>query len=42
MGCHVFVEKPMAESVAECNSMIERARKNLVLSVDHSDHCTIQ
>ncbi|HET6907324.1 MAG TPA: Gfo/Idh/MocA family oxidoreductase, partial [Rhodanobacteraceae bacterium] len=39
LGCHVFVEKPMAESVAECNAMIERARaKGLVLSVDHSDH----
>ena len=39
MGCHVFVEKPMAESVAECDAMIERAReRGLVLSVDHSDH----
>jgi len=39
LGCHVFVEKPMAESVAECDAMIERARnKGLVLSVDHSDH----
>ena len=39
MGCHVFVEKPMAESVAECDTMIDRAReKGLVLSVDHSDH----
>ena len=39
MGCHVFVEKPMADSVAECDAMIERAReKNLVLSTDHSDH----
>jgi predicted dehydrogenase/nucleoside-diphosphate-sugar epimerase len=38
MGSHVFVEKPMAESVAECDTMIERAReKGLVLSVDHSD-----
>lgn len=38
MGCHVFVEKPMADSVAECDAMIERARdKGLVLSVDHSD-----
>ncbi|MHA6203857.1 NAD-dependent epimerase/dehydratase family protein [Dyella soli] len=38
MGCHVFVEKPMAESVAECDAMIARAReKGLVLSVDHSD-----
>jgi 2-alkyl-3-oxoalkanoate reductase len=39
LGCHVFVEKPMAESVAECDAMIERAQaKGLVLSVDHSDH----
>ena len=38
LGCHVFGEKPMAESVAECDAMIERARaKGLVLSVDHSD-----
>ncbi|MEO5558590.1 MAG: NAD-dependent epimerase/dehydratase family protein [Dokdonella sp.] len=38
MGCHVLVEKPMAESVAECTTMIERAReRGLVLSVNHSD-----
>jgi len=38
MGCHVFVEKPMAESTAECDTMIAKARdKGLVLSVDHSD-----
>ncbi|WP_109124937.1 NAD-dependent epimerase/dehydratase family protein [Dyella sp. C11] len=38
MGCHVFVEKPMADSVAECDAMIAKAReKGLVLSVDHSD-----
>ena len=37
MGCHVLVEKPMAETVADCDRMIERAReKGLVLSVDHS------
>jgi predicted dehydrogenase/nucleoside-diphosphate-sugar epimerase len=37
MGCHVFVEKPMAESVADCDRMIQRAReKGLVLSVNHS------
>jgi predicted dehydrogenase/nucleoside-diphosphate-sugar epimerase len=37
MGCHVFVEKPMADSAAECDAMIERARqKDRVLSVNHS------
>jgi len=37
MGCHVFVEKPMAETTADCDRMIERAReKGLVLSVNHS------
>ena len=37
MGCHVFVEKPMAETVADCDRMIEQAkRKRLVLSVNHS------
>jgi 2-alkyl-3-oxoalkanoate reductase len=37
MGCHVFVEKPLAETVADCDRMIERAReKGLVLSVNHS------
>jgi predicted dehydrogenase/nucleoside-diphosphate-sugar epimerase len=38
LGCHVLVEKPMADSVAECDQMIARAReKGLVLSVNHSD-----
>jgi len=37
LGCHVFVEKPMAETVADCDRMIARAReKGLVLSVNHS------
>jgi 2-alkyl-3-oxoalkanoate reductase len=38
MGCHVLVEKPMADSVAECDAMIARAReRGVVLSVNHSD-----
>ena len=37
MGCHVFVEKPMAETVADCDRMIQKAaEKGLVLSVNHS------
>jgi len=37
MGCHVFVEKPMAESVGQCDEMIAQAREaGLVLSVNHS------
>lgn len=37
MGCHVFVEKPMAETVADCDRMIRRSRETgLVLSVNHS------
>jgi predicted dehydrogenase/nucleoside-diphosphate-sugar epimerase len=36
-GCHVFVEKPMAPTVAECDEMIEAARRaGRVLSVNHS------
>jgi 2-alkyl-3-oxoalkanoate reductase len=37
MGCHVFVEKPMAETVADCDRMIDHARRRrVVLSVNHS------
>lgn len=35
--CHVLVEKPMADTVADCERMIARAKeKNLMLSVNHS------
>ncbi|MET0813901.1 MAG: Gfo/Idh/MocA family oxidoreductase, partial [Pseudoxanthomonas sp.] len=38
MGCHVLVEKPMADSVADCETMIAKAReKRLLLGVNHSD-----
>ena len=38
LNCHVLVEKPMADSVAQCDAMIARAReKGLILSVNHSD-----
>jgi predicted dehydrogenase/nucleoside-diphosphate-sugar epimerase len=37
MGCHVFVEKPMAETATDCDRMIRAARqRGLVLSVNHS------
>lgn len=37
MGCHVFVEKPMASSAAECDRMIDAAiRSGRRLSVNHS------
>jgi len=38
LGCHVLVEKPMAETVAECDAMIAKAaERGLTLSVNHSD-----
>src|SRR6185312_13515662 len=36
-GCHVFVEKPMAQTADECDRMILRAQQaGRVLSVNHS------
>ena len=38
MGCHVLVEKPMADTVADCEAMIAKAaEKGLRLGVNHSD-----
>lgn len=38
MGCDVLVEKPMADSVAECEAMLATARETgRLLGVNHSD-----
>jgi 2-alkyl-3-oxoalkanoate reductase len=38
MGCGVLVEKPMADTAAECEAMIEKAQaRGLILGVNHSD-----
>ena len=38
MGAHVLVEKPMADSVAECEAMIAKSREcGRLLGVNHSD-----
>ena len=38
MGCGVLVEKPMADTIADCEAMVAKAReKGLILGVNHSD-----
>ena len=38
MGCHVLVEKPMADSAADCEVMLAKAKATgLTLGVNHSD-----
>jgi 2-alkyl-3-oxoalkanoate reductase len=38
MGCHVLVEKPMADSAADCEAMLAKAQATgLTLGVNHSD-----
>src|SRR3546814_17759811 len=37
-GCHVLVEKPMADSAADCEAMVAKSReKNVLMGVNHSD-----
>src|SRR3546814_15234254 len=37
-GCHVLVEKPMADSAADFEAMVAKAReKNVLLGVNHSE-----
>lgn len=38
MGCHVLVEKPMADTAADCEAMLAKAKTTgLTLGVNHSD-----
>jgi predicted dehydrogenase/nucleoside-diphosphate-sugar epimerase len=38
MGCHVLVEKPMADSAADCEAMLAKSKATgLKLGVNHSD-----
>lgn len=38
MGCHVLIEKPMADSVAECEAILAKSRATgLRVGVNHSD-----
>jgi predicted dehydrogenase len=38
MGCHVLVEKPMADSAADCEAMLAKSKATgLTLGVNHSD-----
>lgn len=38
MGCHVLVEKPMADTTADCEAMLAKSRATgLTLGVNHSD-----
>ena len=38
MGCHVLVEKPMADTAADCETLVALAKaRGLLLGVNHSD-----